>query len=149
MTQPLHFVFTLLIHLAFLGLLLWAGLSDYKTRTIPNLCTLFLLILSVGYAVYVIFTGTVADIIAQFILLPLSVVLFIFWTKGKMGGGDVKLLVPSMLFYGIIWFFAAFLVSIVTAFIAGNKMKTKIPLATYFFIGAAVATTARMCFLFL
>lgn len=149
MPQPLHFALTLLIHLAFLGLLLWAGISDYKTRTIPNLCNLILLILSVGYAVYVIFTGTTADIIAQFILLPLSILMFILWTRGKMGGGDVKLLVPSMLFYGIIWFFAAFFVSIVTALIAGNKMKTKIPLATYFFVGAVVATVARMLFMFI
>jgi len=79
-------------------LLIYAGLSDVKTRKIPNWLNLSLFFL---FLLFVVFGKEEIEIL-QHILWGGLLLLFLFplFMLGKMGGGDVKLIAVTGLWCG-------------------------------------------------
>lgn len=83
----------------FLILLSWCAASDWRSRTIPNRAMLGLAVLGmaqIGFAL-----GVRASIWPQLAAIPFFGALYFCWTKGMLGGGDVKLMALICLFMGI------------------------------------------------
>jgi prepilin peptidase CpaA len=86
--------------LAFMGLLGAAAIFDIGKRRIPNVIPLLIVL---AFAAVVLLTG-VPPVKWPFHLLEAAVVLvlgLLLFSKGLLGGGDVKLLAASTLWYSI------------------------------------------------
>lgn len=81
-----------------IGLLIYAALSDMKTRRIPNRLTLSLFFL---FLVFSIFKRTELDLFMHFLWGGMALLfLFPLFMLEKMGGGDVKLIAVTALWCG-------------------------------------------------
>jgi len=78
--------------LAALPVLAWAALTDVALRRVPNACCA--VVASLGIAARVV-SG---DLVLSLLLAAAAFgVLFVFWTRHWLGGGDVKLLAACAL----------------------------------------------------
>ena len=80
------------------GVLVWAAVSDVKTRKIPNLSVLALLVLFVGWTATDFGAPTLSALEAAGIGLAVTVALYAFKV---IGAGDSKLFAVAALFMGM------------------------------------------------
>ena len=86
--------------LAFMGLaLLWAALSDLRRRRIPNVVTALLfggglLVRGFSLGAWPALSGLVASLAVLFVL-------YVPWSAGRLGGGDVKLAAATAAWAGL------------------------------------------------
>lgn len=83
----------------FPAMMAFAASSDLLTMTIANRVSL---ILVGGFALLAVLTGTGADDLLWHVAAAASVlvVVFIFFTRGWIGGGDAKLAAATVLWLG-------------------------------------------------
>ena len=96
--------------LVFAGCLIYAGVSDFRTMTIPNWCSVAIAIayLPLAYAAGIPVTG----ILIHFgIGIGLFVVGALLFAGGIFGGGDTKLLAAAGIWFGL-EYLGAYLVTI-------------------------------------
>jgi Flp pilus assembly protein protease CpaA len=86
------------IEIALVAILFYVGFTDFRTFKISNNLVLLLLVLCVLFAVV---ARTPSEILSDLILSGITfVVLVWFYTKGAIGGGDVKLVTVACLWTG-------------------------------------------------
>jgi len=78
-----------------MALLVFAAYSDIRTFRIPNLLVLAIAILGVGRLV--LFGNPIAAIYAVSAAVLIFVIGFVLFSRGLIGGGDVKLLIATVL----------------------------------------------------
>lgn len=129
--------------------LLFAGIIDFKLMIIPNKLTLFLLVVCVFvYAVEFILVQSGIEIIALDALLGCAVCFVIFFigkmiSRKGMGMGDIKLASVMGLALGLnsalgclLWaMIAASITGIILLLTKKRKVKSKMALAPFFFVG--------------
>lgn len=76
-----------------------AALCDRRTRTIPNRIPALMSILGLAEIARLLYLH--APVLPHLLALLLTIPLFLFWTLGLIGGGDVKLLFAMCLYLGI------------------------------------------------
>ena len=87
------------LKVATLGLLFYIGLTDLRTFKIHNLSLGLLLVL---YALYAAAARSLSDVISDVVLCAIVFAILIwFYSRGAIGGGDVKLLPIACLWLGI------------------------------------------------
>lgn len=116
--------------LLFFILLAIASYMDIKTRTIPNV--IHILIMMVG-----LIQIDLVDSLLGFILVPLPFFIMAYLKEGSIGGGDVKLMAAIGVAIGLL---DGILLNIVSMFTMSFvctlfKRKEKIPLTPYFLFG--------------
>lgn len=128
----------------FLALLGWCSATDLRKRKIPNQAILPLLALGVMHAVIAACLGS------PWYEYPLGtlfgVPFFVAWTRGLIGGGDVKLLFVMGLYLGVARMLVALIVML--AVCAGlllerifrrRSIHIRLPLAPVLSLGALAA----------
>ncbi|MHB8962239.1 MAG: prepilin peptidase [Saccharofermentanales bacterium] len=98
-TEMIYTVWGVLAGALFICLLAWVSITDATKRNIPNLAILIMLIIGILNTVIAAISGqawwwypTGTMIALPFLLL---------WLRGKMGAGDVKLMLACGLFLGL------------------------------------------------
>ena len=114
--------------------LVWCWWSDYKKREIPNKAILLILICSAVRLI--LFLVNKQPVIMYLATLLMFIPMYLWWRRGKMGGGDLKLFLVCGLFMGAVFFMGALLVTLVAAGITGKTFKRRAPLAVFFAPGA-------------
>ena len=126
----------------FILIILICGVSDFKTRIIPNKITIPLVILCLLYQAYL--GNAVSSLVGLF--LGFGIGLICFASKG-MGGGDVKLMAAIGAYLGAYSFMSVLFVASVLSLVWGiaqflknkisvnndetiNKLKATIPFGT-------------------
>jgi Flp pilus assembly protein protease CpaA len=125
--------------------LVWSWRSDYKKHEIPNKAVLLILIDSV--AQLVLFLLNRQPVILYLATLLMFIPMYLWWRKGKMGGGDLKLFLACGLYMGAVFFMGALLVTLGAAGIAG-KLKKRVPMAVYFAPGAIAMIVIELFYMF-
>ena len=129
--------------------LLWATVSDLKTRTIPNIASLLLLtagilnLFAIGLTVHNVMYAILGAFLGGFPMLILAVF------KGTIGGGDVKLasssgFVLGWLFSYLVLMAALFMFVLYGCLIWPKKEKVKaprLPFAPFYVVAVFVAFT--------
>lgn len=124
------------VAVAFIALLIWAGYKDSKTRLIKNKTCLAIAVLGiVNIAINGLWPVGLYAITGALIVLIILLVPALLPTKGKMGGGDLKLPLASSLLlgpFGSAWSlliaFALYLTGICVRKISTHKsMKSSMP----------------------
>lgn len=77
------------------GLLVWGAVTDYKTRTIPNVIPIGIAVLGIGSGTTIIMKVLSAATICLALYLAYRI------TKKRSGGGDVKLYIALAFAYGL------------------------------------------------
>ena len=88
-----------ILDLLFLMSLIWCAASDWRSRTIPNRAILGIAVLGMAQLGFAL--GIRASIWPQLAAIPFFGVLYLWWTKELLGGGDVKLMALICLYMGI------------------------------------------------
>ncbi|MEH6474136.1 MAG: prepilin peptidase [Sneathiella sp.] len=89
---------TLFLPLLAIFVMLYAAFTDWTTRRIPNKLSLCLVVL---FGTFTLMPGCVEDVMPHMLVsLGMLLILLPVYAMGKMGGGDVKLLVASGLWMG-------------------------------------------------
>ena len=82
----------------FVGLLVWAAVSDFRTYLIPNSISVSVAVL---YAAHVIASPVPVDWLGALLVAAIVLVIgFALFASRYVGGGDVKLLVATSLWAG-------------------------------------------------
>jgi Flp pilus assembly protein protease CpaA len=133
--------FSILMDAFFIGLLGWCGYSDLKKRTVPNQAIALLLCLGLLHVAFVFLTGSSWWQYPAGLLLAIP--FFIAWLRNGMGAGDVKLIMASALYLGLLNALVSFtlMVPVLTVLMVHSWRKHKtiryqIPFASVISIGA-------------
>ncbi len=105
-----------------LSVLLAVTIVDYKTKHIPNLLVVLILILS-GVANYMIDRITLQERIIGVLIIAIPMLLIAFITAGKFGGGDIKLVSVLGAVFGYHIMIRASFVGLMLALIVGGYYK--------------------------
>ena len=127
--------FTLILKGLILGLLLIGTDTDLKTRTVSNKITFAILILCIPliylnksimeyFPVY--FVSITALLIAYY---------FLYNTQSRIGGADLKVLIPLMASFSIFQFIGFFSVISIVTFLMWFKWKSGMP----FFVAISIS----------
>lgn len=127
-----------------LGLLAWGAYADHKTRTIPPICSLLYFILTIGYCVFIGIALSWPYLLVHLLSLIPVIAMFITWFKGQLGGGDVKLLGPSLLFMNIVGSLGTLMLALMGSLLVTRKLSVKIPMAVAYFFAAIPVTIAMV-----
>jgi leader peptidase (prepilin peptidase)/N-methyltransferase len=118
----------------FISLLVWCSYTDLKRRIVSNIAIVILLCLGVAHYITVLYTGLEWSRYPAALLVAIP--FFIAWLKGKMGAGDVKLIIAAGLYLGLANIMIAFLLMVpllivlmIFSVTKGKQKKHLIPLA--------------------
>mgnify|MGYP001086792426 CR=1 FL=1 len=121
-----------LLNLAFIILLLVSSIYDVKYKKIPN-CFVITLTIAVVFTKNISLTGVMAA-------TAIITVMLLQYKSGKIGGGDIKLVLPMGMYLGgmklIISVSAALFSAIVYMMIL---KKRSVPLAPFYCIGTIIS----------
>ena len=135
---------SILMDAFFIALLIWCAYTDWKARTVLNLCIALLLGLGLARTALIILNdGTCWTYPAG---LLLSVPFIIAWLKNAMGAGDVKLIMGIGLYLGLLNTLVSFTLMIpllviltVHSWRKNKTVKSAIPFAPVLAFGAGGA----------
>lgn len=125
----------IILDVLFVCLLTWCAISDWRKREISNGALMGILALSSIKLGYDIAFGE--DLVEYLPAVPLFVLLYTYWKKGSIGGGDVKFIPLLCLYMGITTMSIAFAICLLFLSIMGfalhlyrgRALRTKVPLA--------------------
>lgn len=125
------------IAFAAMALLVIAGYSDIRTFRIPNVLVLAIAVLGVGRLV--LLTDPISAIYAVGLVVLVLIIGFLLFSRGLIGGGDVKLLMATTLLIRYRDFFEFFVfMSVIGALLSVTvAVLRSVPL----FIGPRITTT--------
>ena len=128
----------------FIGLLVWCACTDWKARTVSNLCIALLLGLGLAHTALMILNGGTWWTYPAGLLL--SVPFIITWLKNGMGAGDVKLIMGIGIYLGLLNTLVSFILMIpllviltVRSWRKNKTVKSAIPFAPILAFGAGGA----------
>jgi len=132
---------------AIMPVLLWAGYTDFKSRTISNKVGILLVVIAITEMLFFnqYFLISLAERLAVGFLF-LFVFLFIYFTNSKIsGGGDLKLLSATGFCTGFSMFYVLFfacITGLIYAFIKHQKgeriFNLSVPMGSCMAVGAFV-----------
>ncbi|MFT9493886.1 prepilin peptidase [Anaerosolibacter sp.] len=128
----------------FFMLLSIASYTDIKTRTIPNI--IHVLIMMVG-----LIQIDLVDSILGFLIVPLPFFIMAYVKEGSIGGGDVKLMAACGINLGLITAYSSMILGLSIAIIIHyllviqlvSSPDSSIPLAPYLSIGSILILLLR------
>lgn len=144
-------VLSVLSDAIFLALLGWCCATDLQKRQIPNATIFLMLGLATAHMVGSIYLGS------PWYGYPLGMLFgvpfFFAWTRGQIGGGDVKLLFVMGLYLGV----APMLIALMTPLVFGAGLllwralrrrpaRVRLPLAPALLLGALTAVVLSYLF---
>ena len=118
--------------------LIYTGYYDQKTRTIPNIVHLLIIICSF------LFDFNFIQSVLGFFILPIPFVIPIFYDEKSIGGGDIKLVGAIGFFLGITKGTIAIIIGlilslIVAIFIFKKSKRDFVPLGPYLAVGSIIS----------
>lgn len=121
----------------FISLMVLLSIEDIKTRTIPNYYPLAILVLS-------LLTSSVSQVLIGSLTVGGLFLIIAVLSKGKLGGGDVKLIAALGAYLGVIGAVASIViglvVAIITEILVKRNFKDSFPLGPYLAAGAALVS---------
>jgi prepilin peptidase CpaA len=96
--MPAHDLLVILVAVLASATLIWGGVNDIRTRKIPNLSILTLLVLFVPWTALDFGTPTMSSLEAAGLVFGVTVALYAF---GIFGAGDSKMFTGAALFMGM------------------------------------------------
>ena len=138
----------------FIALLIWCAYTDIRTRTVPNTAVVLLISLGLAHTVLIGLSGSAWWPYPAG--LALAVPFFVFWLKGGMGAGDVKLLMGICLYLGLAGTLLSFVLMmpmLITCMIYSLRkhgtLRHAIPFAPVLAFGAGTAVIAGYLYTFI
>ena len=142
----MNITLSILMDAFFIALLLWCSYTDIRKRTVSNANVILLLCLGIVRTELIALAG------GAWWTYPTGMVLaipfFLAWLRGRMGAGDIKLVMTIGLYLGLLNTVIAFalIVPILAVFTIHSWIKTKtlkgaIPLAPVLAFGSGGAIT--------
>lgn len=116
--------------------ILWAAISDYRRRIIPDWTWIAVLLIG-GVSAFLFSTPYISllDRILGFLLPGLSL-LFLAVKYGGVGGGDIKLTAAMGFCFGLYSLIVILFFALIPAYIYGKVTKQKsVPLAVFLCVG--------------
>lgn len=121
----------------FIGVLIYAGIYDYKKRIIPDRVHIIIIVSAL------ISDFSLRGSLLGFFLLPIPFLVPVFLDENSIGGGDIKLVGSTGFFLGLSNGIFSMIIGLslftILSLVLKRKGKELVPLAPYLAIGSIIA----------